>query len=225
MAARRKIFRIEEMAGPRLKPQTDDAHALPHSDIIEQLSALRTMFAAAARPQSTDTSVTRPGESERLARELRIVHATLGTAGEKKHPGRNGMLAPSAKIVCELEAVLQGSEQATQKILAAAEDIDAAANNLSAALRDTCEQGLAQDIRDRVIQIFEACNFQDLTSQRVAKVMATLSRLERHIAGALDALARSDTAPPVHGPRLPGELGHVSQTDVDSMFVDNTLSA
>lgn len=224
MAARRKIFRIEEMAGASLKPQADNSHAPLHSDIIEQLSALRTMLAAAARPWNTDTSLTRPGESERLARELRIVLATLGAAGEK-HSDRNGMEAPSAQIVCELEAVMRGCEHATQNILAAAEDIGAAANNLSAALKDTCEQGLAQDIRDRVIQIFEACNFQDLTSQRVAKVMATLSRLERHIAGALDALARSDTAPPVHSPHLPGEPGHVSQSDVDSMFVGDTRSA
>jgi chemotaxis protein CheZ len=60
---------------------------------------------------------------------------------------------------------MQGGEHATQKILAAAEDIDVAANNLSAALKDAYKQGLAQDIHERVIQIFEACNFQDLTSQ------------------------------------------------------------
>jgi chemotaxis protein CheZ len=219
MAVRRKIFRIEEMAGSPLKPRTDDSHPPLHSDVVEELSALRAILGAAARPQSTDTSLTRPGE--RLARELHIVLAILGAASEKPS-GRNGMKAQSTQIVCELEAVAQGCEQATQKILAAAEDIDAAANNLSAALKDTCEQGLAQDIRDRVIQIFEACNFQDLTSQRVAKVMATLSRLERHIAG---ALARSDAAPPVHGPRLPGEPGHVSQSDVDTMFVGETRSA
>ncbi len=224
MAVRRKIFRIEEMAGAPLKPRTDDSHPSLHSDVVEELSALRTMLAAAARPRSTDASLTRPGESERLARELRIVLAILGAAGGKPS-GRNGMKAPSTQIVCELEAVAQGCEQATQKILAAAEDIDAAANNLSAALKDTCEQGLAQDIRDRVIQIFEACNFQDLTSQRVAKVMATLSRLERHIASALGALARSDAAPPVHGPRLPGEPGHVSQGDVDTLFAGETRPA
>lgn len=221
MAVRRKIFRIEEMAGSPLKPRTDDSHPPLYSDVVEELSALRAILGAAARPQSTDTSLTRPGESERLAHELHIVLAILGVAGEKPS-GRNGMKAQSTQIVCELEAVAQGCEQATQKILAAAEDIDAAANNLSAALKDTCEQGLAQDIRDRVIQIFEACNFQDLTSQRVAKVMATLSRLERHIAG---ALARSDAAPPVQGPRLPGEPGHVSQSDVDTMFVGETRSA
>ena len=122
------------------------------------------------------------------------------------------------RIASELEAVMQGSEQATQKILAAAEEIDQAANNLSAALKGKSEQGLAQDIRDRVIAIFEACNFQDLTSQRVAKVMATLARIERQIARALEELARGNAAPPMHGPRLESDRGHVSQSEVDSMF-------
>jgi len=40
-------------------------------------------------------------------------------------------------------------------------------------LKDNFERGLAQDIRDQVTQIFEACNFQDLTSQRVVKVRAS----------------------------------------------------
>ena len=70
------------------------------------------------------------------------------------------------------------SEAATQKILAAAEDIDQAAANLAAVLKDGIARGLAQDIRDRVVQIFEACNFQDLTSQRVTKVMTALKDID-----------------------------------------------
>ena len=45
-------------------------------------------------------------------------------------------------------------------------------------------QGLAHDIQDRVVQIFEACNFQDLTGQRVAKVVATLKFIEEHVGAA-----------------------------------------
>jgi len=118
----------------------------------------------------------------------------------------------------ELEAVLKGSEQATQKILAAAEDIDQASNNLTAALKDGSERGLAQDIRDRVVELFEACNFQDLTSQRVAKVMATLNRIEAEIQRALAGLDAADAVPAMHGPRLDGDRGHVSQGEIDAMF-------
>jgi chemotaxis protein CheZ len=223
MAAPRKVFRIEEMAGGRLEPPPNRAPA-PHGDIAEELSALRAMFAAAAPVHVTEHADPRPNEIERLASELRLVRSVLSASGQK-HSSRGGPQAAGAHIPRELEAVMQGSKQATQKILAAAEDIDMAANNLTAALKDTCEQGLAQDIRDRVIQIFEACNFQDLTSQRVAKVMATLSGLERQIAGALDQLTRADAAPAVHGPRLPGDPGHVSQSDVDCLFAGDARSA
>jgi hypothetical protein len=55
--------------------------------------------------------------------------------------------------------------------------------------------------------------------------MATLACLERHVADALDALSGADAAPPVQGPRLPGDPGHVSQSDVDSIFVGDARSA
>jgi chemotaxis protein CheZ len=119
------------------------------------------------------------------------------------------------RIAHELEAVSQGSEEATQKILAAAEDIDQVADNLTAVLKDEIDRGLAQDIRDRVVQIFEACNFQDLTSQRVAKVMAALKEIEAEIARALAEIAPARAAPPVHGPRFESDNGHASQRDID----------
>ena len=93
-----------------------------------------------------------------------------------------------SRFAHELDAAVKASEQATQKILAAAEEIDQAANNLSAAVKGNSEQGLAQDIRDRVIEIFEACNFQDVTSQRLAKVRTALAGLENPIGDALGEL-------------------------------------
>ena len=129
------------------------------------------------------------------------------------------------RIAHELNAVVEGTERATQKILAAAEEIDAAANNLSAALDGRIEQGLAQDIQDLVIKIFEACNFQDLIGQRVAKVLATLNFVEDHIGLVLEELKTASAsrqrhgASALHGPRLDGDPGHASQDDVDAMFV------
>ena len=129
-----------------------------------------------------------------------------------------GRSAPTARIADELDAVVQDSELAAQKILAAAEHIDQAVNNLTGLLKGNFETGLTQDIRDRVTHIFEACNFQDLTSQRVAKVRAAFNTLDRQIARVLEELARADAAPPLHGPRLGDDAGHVSQSDIDSLF-------
>jgi chemotaxis protein CheZ len=123
-----------------------------------------------------------------------------------------------SRVGYELEAVTTGTEQATQKILAAAEEIDQLANNLSAALKGKIEQDLAQDIADTVIRIFEACNFQDLIGQRVSKVMTTIKLIEGDEINA--APSRADSAQFLHGPRLDSDDGHVSQSEIDAMFAD-----
>ena len=121
------------------------------------------------------------------------------------------------RIVHELEAVTTGTEQSTGKILAAAEEIDQAANSISAAVKGNSEQGLAQDIRDRVIAIFEACNFQDVTSQRLAKVRTALAGMEQLVGAALGE-PEGDRSAAVRGPPLEGDNGHASQSEVDSLF-------
>jgi chemotaxis protein CheZ len=228
MAERRKIFRIEEMAAMRLEPQTEDdpaAHA--HAEIMHELGTLRALLAAAPsapRPPRTDTA--QRSDIARLASELHLIHSVIrGTRSEPLDPGLRLQAERMTRVAHELEAIIKGSEQATQKILAAAEDIDQAANNLSAALKGEIEQGIAQDIRDRVIEIFEACNFQDLTSQRAVKVMATLDRIEAQITRALAELAQAGGEPRIHGPRLESDRGHVSQNDIDSMFAAEARQA
>ena len=103
---------------------------------------------------------------------------------------------------------------------------------LSASLKRQQEQALALDIQDNVLRIFEACNFQDLSGQRIAKVLATLKFVEERIAhmieiwGGIDAFrSYAAAASPsangsamLHGPKLDGDDGHVSQDDVDAMF-------
>jgi len=86
----------------------------------------------------------------------------------------------TARASRELAAIVGSTEQATQSILQAAEEIDQAANALSASVKGSHDQGLAHDVQDRVVQIFEACNFQDLTGQRVSHVLETLKFVEEH---------------------------------------------
>jgi chemotaxis protein CheZ len=128
--------------------------------------------------------------------------------------------------------VVESAERATQQILGAAEDIEDAANTLSASLKNQQEKALALDIQDSVLRIFEACNFQDLTGQRIAKVLTTLKFVEERIAtmieiwGGIDAFRtyaataerEIDRNKMLHGPKLDGAEGHVSQDDVDAIF-------
>ena len=99
----------------------------------------------------------------------------------------------------ELGAAVGGMETATQKILASAEVIDDCARALAAALNNDYHHGLAQDLQDHVVRIYEACNFQDLAGQRIGKVIAMLVMIEerlmamiQHHSGANEQPARSD---------------------------------
>jgi chemotaxis protein CheZ len=127
-----------------------------------------------------------------------------------------------ARVAHELDAVTAGTAQATQKILAAAEEIDQLANNLSAALKGKIEQGGAEDIQDLVIRIFEACNFQDLIGQRITKVMMALHAVETPVGRAPDEIKgaprHSNPVQYPHGPRLDCDSGHVTQNEIDAMF-------
>jgi chemotaxis protein CheZ len=104
---------------------------------------------------------------------------------------------------------------------------------LLARLKDEQNQALAADIQDRVIKIFEACNFQDLTGQRITKVVATLKFIETHIVrmmeiwGGLEAFkdietekiaVREGDTRLLNGPKIDGDAGHASQDDIDSLF-------
>lgn len=228
MAAPRKVFRIERSASARLEEAAATAQVgLRSIEILLEMRALRDALTALA-PSASHAGAAEHGEVGRLTSELnKIADAIAGhEAGGAAANGRNSDNAgpPLSRIEHELNAVVSGTEQATQKILAAAEEIDAVANNLSAALNGRIEQEAAQDIQDLVIKIFEACNFQDLIGQRVAKVSAALKVIEDHIGRVLEeiktaaATARHVDGYALHGPQLDGDRGHASQTDIDAMF-------
>jgi len=219
MAAPRKVFRIEELRAARLPAEEAEA-AQRHTEIMQALDALRSAFAA---PASPDASGAMSGaESGRLASELNLIATRLAGGAAGDGHASDDETVPLTRIANELLAVTSGTEQATQKILAAAEQIDQLANNLSASLNGRIEQGPAQDIRELVLRIFEACNFQDLIGQRVSKVMTTLKFVEEHISSVLEEIrtmsARPQGGAHLHGPRLDRDSGHASQTDIDAIF-------
>lgn len=76
---------------------------------------------------------------------------------------------PDATV--ELDAIVRHTEEATGTILDAAEAIDTEARKMECQL-----------INDQVVLIFEACGFQDLTGQRISKIVTTLQHIEDRIA-------------------------------------------
>jgi chemotaxis protein CheZ len=174
-------------------------------------------------------------QCEKLKVELDLIHDAINrTKGEiavlhaKSFNGEE-----MAKVNGELGAVVGGTEQATQQILEAAEAIDQAASALGKVNSPEQQKILSEDIQERVISIFEACNFQDLTGQRISKVMTTMRFIENHINvmmdiwGGVDAIKahvpaivdnREGDSKLLNGPKLEGDAGHASQDDIDAMF-------
>jgi chemotaxis protein CheZ len=222
MGVPRKVFRIEETHAAQLAAKGADASER-HAEIMQALDALRAAFAAPSAGSGPSPAIP-GGDTRRLASELNLIANRLAGTETGDGAAADADAEPLSRIANELLAVTAGTEQATQKILAAAEQIDQLANTLSASLKGKVEQDLAQDIRDHVIRIFEACNFQDLIGQRVNKVMTTMTFVEEHITRVLDeiktmsARTSGDGAQYLHGPPLAHDSGHASQTDIDAIF-------
>lgn len=119
-----------------------------------------------------------------------------------------------------LEEVVKATEQATNRIMDAAERIQELANGVGG------DRG--KEIAEVTGDIFEACNFQDITGQRITRVIKLLTNIEERINRLNDlfgvtpgnpgsAGAREPTDKDLlNGPQLPGEAA--SQEEVDALF-------
>lgn len=74
----------------------------------------------------------------------------------------------------ELDAIVEHTATATNAILSSCETLDAVAGSLSG--------DPAGKLQDATTRIYEACSFQDITGQRINKVVATLKTIEAKVA-------------------------------------------
>ncbi|HEX2582437.1 MAG TPA: protein phosphatase CheZ [Dongiaceae bacterium] len=81
----------------------------------------------------------------------------------------------------ELDAIVGATEQATNDILNAMEAVESVAQELP--------QETAQRITDAVTKVYEACNFQDITGQRITKVVKALKHIEAKVENLISALS------------------------------------
>jgi chemotaxis protein CheZ len=238
MSVQRKVFRIEE--GARLRAANgaaaEDAEgALRHREFMTEMQSLRELIGPRTEVDrdALERARAQIAEAQAYKHELGLIYAAVErTRTEMTMLGAEAQSNErTARASRELAAIVGGTEQATQSILQAAEEIDQAANALSASVKGAHEQGLAHDVQDRVVQIFEACNFQDLTGQRVGHVLETLKFVEEHVARLLAIWHVVEQFTPVvldteaegdrrflNGPKLAGDRDHSTQDDIDGMF-------
>ncbi len=130
----------------------------------------------------------------------------------------------------ELDAVVSSTEEATHKIMDCCDAISA----IAATQAKDVEEGLTGE----VTRIYEACNFQDLTGQRITKVVRTLKHIENQVdlllsaleaaklhseertAGEGKTLRTPEAEDPhkhlLHGPQGPAEA--IKQDEIDKLF-------
>jgi len=207
----RKVFRIEQMVGgvrgtnaADRQVQSEPGHATKSNPRPDTGSMAEHELAAIQTA---------------IARNMHDLSVLINEGSERRMTRAAG----------ELGAAVGGMETATQKILASVEIIDDCARALASALSDDYHHGLAEDVQDHVVRIYEACNFQDLAGQRIGKVISMLAMIEERL---LAMIKRSSAGgdqpadPPgsmpgtglINGPRLDGAGGHASQHDIDAMF-------
>jgi chemotaxis protein CheZ len=142
-----------------------------------------------------------------LSSQIARVHEQIASVvATPSHEARNSGL--------ELEAIIQVTETAANRIMEAAEAID-----------DWVRSGAIDrvgfaSVNDRINAIFEACAFQDLTSQRVRRAIEHLERVEQALGDMVAGeTVVNPTAPVVHDfVHHPSRGADLAQDEIDRLL-------
>ncbi len=121
----------------------------------------------------------------------------------------------------ELDAIVSHTAAATNAILEVCETLDVLAGKL--------DGDASAKLGEATTCIYEACSFQDITGQRISKVVITLKTIETKVAHILAAFsdpnaladaepacAVGDEAALLNGPQLP--MTAMDQSDIDKLL-------
>jgi chemotaxis protein CheZ len=211
---------VPAIASPTVTPGATPAEFMEAIGRIERrLDEMSALQPAAAAPAEVGPDV---AELQRRIQATQIEIAAL------RHPK-----AEQDRLVVageELAAIVSATEHATNGVLSAAELIEKTAMAMKARLSDPSDKRDLDLMIDAVVSIFEACNFQDITGQRIGKVVRTLDFIEERVIAMIqtwgaEAFAHlphavevpvAEEAKLLNGPQLQGKA--ISQADIDALF-------
>ncbi len=123
----------------------------------------------------------------------------------------------------ELDAVVASTEEATGTIMDACEAIQNHAEKI--------EGEHADAINNEIMKIYEACSFQDITGQRINKVVSTLQSIDERVGHLISVLGdklahvgepiedeREGDEKLMNGPQLPDQ--GVTQDEIDRLLAE-----
>ena len=243
-----RSFRIERYVDPDdVEAFEEDKKEQRHKEIMDAISVLQKTLSQGvnlkdneASPEKissllTDEVEEKREELENLKHEMgeiyKAIHDTKTQIMTIKESGADGH--EMARAAEELSHIVKGTEEATNNILHAAETIETNAGNLIAGLQCESQQALACEIQEQIVSVFEACNFQDLTGQRITKVVKTFCFIEARILKMIDIWggpenflgitaeeleSRQGDGSLLNGPALLDEESIANQADIDALF-------
>lgn len=160
---------------------------------------------------------------EDVAALAAFIHGAKAEIAAIKPDEINSKFLPAAGD--ELNEIVGATEAATNDIIEAVETIESLAAGMDAET--------SAKVTDAVTRVYEACGFQDITGQRVTKVVKALHQVEQKVQALLEAIGEAgattmsqavpdaEQAGPAEdeltsGPQPPGRA--ISQDDVDALF-------
>ncbi len=135
-------------------------------------------------------------------------------------------------VTHELDEVVLDTERATETILASCEEIETGLEAIELQASSPDERAEINAVSQKVVKIYEACNFQDITGQRITKVVNTLKFIEERLDVMMQIWGGHEEFDAIDLPDR--EIGHeddlllngpareggdsVSQDDIDALF-------
>ena len=125
----------------------------------------------------------------------------------------------------ELDAIVGSTEEATNGILQAMESLEG--------LTAEMDPAMAEKVTEAVTLVYESCNFQDITGQRITKVVKALKHIEDRVDALVAAFGdeihkyreqqpareepkKSADEKLLNGPQLPEQAGN--QAEIDALL-------
>jgi chemotaxis protein CheZ len=180
--------------------------------VLEVVTAMLTTMSGDLNAHET----TLLGEVEALGRTIAAAKQEIAALRVDDIRDRD---IPSATD--ELDAIVEHTAVATNAILESCELLEGLGSDV------TGES--AGKLQDAVTKIYEACSFQDITGQRITKVVTTLKTIEAKVAQIITAFGVHHPPPEItapetvktdadllHGPQLPSNA--MDQSDIDKLL-------
>lgn len=200
-------------------PQLETTAKEGHKDTVYRKDQVASIInSVIGKVQSVPRVPASDLESELVALKSMIdeLHAQLGqvNAGDI-----SGQFIPSATD--ELDAIVEATEKATDGIMESCEAIQSLVN--------TPGPDLADRVGEQITRVYEACTFQDITGQRITKIVKTLKKIDERISslvgtieGRVSAVSGQEhagaSASLLNGPALPQNA--ISQDDIDKLLAE-----